>query len=93
MQVYNLAQPSLVVEKSVSFESIEKTIHSLKMKHLQKVNVFDIYEGKPLEENQKSISISLHFQRNDSTVNETETDKSMEKLMQTLESQGAIIRR
>jgi len=84
---------SLVVEKSVSFESIEKTIHSQKMKHLQKVNVFDIYEGKPLEDNQKSISISLHFQRNDSTVNEAETDKSMEKLMQTLESQGAIIRR
>lgn len=84
---------SLVVEKSVSFESIEKTIHSQKMKHLQKVNVFDVYEGKPLEDNQKSISISLHFQRNDSTVNEAETDKSMEKLMQTLESQGAIIRR
>lgn len=84
---------SLVVEKTVSFESIEKTINSQKMKHLQKVNVFDIYEGKPLEENQKSISISLHFQRNDSTINDAETDKSMEKLMQTLESQGAIIRR
>jgi len=84
---------SLVLEKSVSFESIENTIKSQKMKNLQQVNVFDIYEGKPLEDNQKSISISLHFQRNDSTINDAETDKAMDKLIQTLESQGVIIRR
>ena len=84
---------SLVLEKTVSFESIENTIKAEKMKHFQHVNVFDVYEGKPLEDNQKSISISLHFQRNNSTINDAEIDKAMDKLMQTLESQGAIIRR
>jgi len=55
--------------------------------------VFDIYEGKPLEANQKAISLSFFLSRPDATLTDKEADAAMEKLMKASEESGALIRR
>lgn len=85
---------SLVVDKTVKFEAIQQVAFQTERKLLQKVNVFDIYEGDKLEAGKKSYSISLTLLDNTQTLNENTIEKTMNRLMQSFENQlGAIIRR
>ncbi len=84
---------SLVVDKSVQFNDLMSTVNTNKVKNLQDVRVFDIYEGKPLEDNQKAVSLSFFFNKKDAAMKDQEADKAMEKLMSAFENNGAVIRR
>ena len=58
------------------------------------MDCFSSFEGKPLEENQKSYAISLIFERHDRTFQEDEIDGIMNSVMKCLEEElKAIIRR
>ncbi len=83
---------SLVLPKSVAFKDIEMLAYKFERKLLKQVNVFDTYEGKPLEENQKSYSVSFILQDKD-TLKDKVIDKTMNKLMNAYEKElGAIIK-
>jgi phenylalanyl-tRNA synthetase beta chain len=84
---------SLVVEESVPFAQLQQLVKQSKVKHLSDVKVFDVFEGAPLEAGKKSISLSFFFNRSDQTMLDADADKAMEKLMETFESNGALIRR
>ncbi|MCC6818454.1 MAG: phenylalanine--tRNA ligase subunit beta [Bacteroidia bacterium] len=85
---------SLVLERSVQFESIENIIRSEKNHLIGNINVFDVYQGKPLEENQKSISISIDLYDDNKTLTDTEIDPIMEKLIGRFEKEiNAVIRK
>jgi phenylalanyl-tRNA synthetase beta chain len=57
-------------------------------------NVFDVYQGKPLESNQKSMSLSFEFFNKEKTLTDEEIDPQMELLMVQFENQlKAIIRK
>ncbi len=85
---------SLVVNKDVIFNQIKDIASKNTDGLLQQINVFDIYQGKPLLPNQKAVSISLHFYSSKGTLNDVQIDKIMEKLMQLYETNlNAIIRR
>ena len=84
---------SLVVDRNVQFAQLQQLVKQSKTKHLSDVRVFDVFEGKPLEEGKKSISLSFFFNRNDQTMLDTDADKAMLKLMDVFETNGAVIRR
>ena len=84
---------SLVVDESVPFAQLQQLVKQSKVKHLSDVKVFDVFEGAPLEAGKKSISLSFFFNRSDQTMLDADADKAMEKLMETFESNGALIRR
>jgi phenylalanyl-tRNA synthetase beta chain len=60
---------------------------------LQDVRVFDVFEGKPLESDQKAVALSFHFLNAESTLTDTEVDRCMDKLMKAFEAGGASIRK
>lgn len=84
---------SLVVDQNTPFSALQQLVKQHKIKYLTDVRVFDVFEGAPLEAGKKAISLSFHFNRGDSTMLDADADKSMLKLMEVFESNGALIRR
>jgi phenylalanyl-tRNA synthetase beta chain len=85
---------SLVLDKQVNFVEVEKIVKKLGIKHLINTNVFDVYQGKPLEPNQKSMSLSFEFFNKEKTLTDEEIDPQMDQLMSQFENQlKAIIRK
>ena len=53
---------SLLLNKSVSFAQIDQLARKTEKKLLTDVNLFDVYEGKNLDEGKKSYAVSFTFQ-------------------------------
>jgi len=85
---------SLVIEKNVTFEQIKKLANQTEKNLLKEINIFDVYEGDKLKENEKSYSVSFTLLDTEKTLNEGQIEKTMQKLMLTFEQKlGAIIRK
>lgn len=84
---------SLVVEKAVTFADLKQVIAGVKLPLLRESKVFDIFEGKPLETDQKAMALSFQFLKNDATLTDVEVDAMMNKLMKAFEAFGAKIRK
>lgn len=84
---------ALVLDKSVTFAQIERVAYSTEKKLLKRVTLFDIYEGKGIEEGKKSYAVSFILQDADKTLNDKQIEVVMAKLQSNLEKQlGATIR-
>ena len=85
---------SIVVNKKISFKQIEELAKAANKKLIKDVNVFDVFEGEPLDKDQKSYSVSFILQDLEKTLNDKVIDKTMNKLIQVFENElGAVIRK
>jgi phenylalanyl-tRNA synthetase beta chain len=84
---------SLVVDKSMHFESLKAAIDSRKEPLLKKINVFDVFEGKPLEAGKKAIAIAFYLGHDESTLTDELADTAMQGFIASFEKIGATIRR
>ena len=85
---------SLVIDKIISFEQIEKIAIKNEKNLLQTVNVFDVYEGENLGEGKKSYSVSYILQDFEKTLTDDIIDKTMQRLINAYERElGAVIRK
>ena len=85
---------SLVVDQPIHFENIQEIIKKQNNALISGVNVFDIYEGKPLEAGKKSISISIDLYDANKTLSDQDIDPVMDKLIKQFETDiNAIIRK
>lgn len=84
---------ALLLDKKVQFAEIEKIAYETEKKLLKDVSLFDVYEGKNLEEGKKSYAVSFLLQDENATLNEKQIDKIMSKLIANLENKlGAKLR-
>lgn len=84
---------SLLLNEQVRFSEIEKIAQSVDKKILKHVGLFDVYEGKNLEEGKKSYAVSFHFQDPEKTLQDQLVDGIMQKIRQELENKlGAQLR-
>ncbi|MCC7299381.1 MAG: phenylalanine--tRNA ligase subunit beta [Bacteroidia bacterium] len=84
---------SLVVDKSMKFSDIKAAIVSEKSALLKNMGVFDVFEGKPLDEGKKAIAISFYLGTEDATLTDEIADSTMAKIIAACEKAGAVIRR
>lgn len=84
---------SLVVDRSMAYDRIKSVIEAQKLALLKKVTVFDVFEGKPLDEGKKAIAIALYFGKDDETLTDEVADGAMNELIAACEKAGALIRR
>ena len=85
---------SLVVDKTIESAEIAKQIKKLGGGNLTQIKPFDIYMGKGIEENKRSITYNLVFSDNDKTLNDEEINTIMQKIIEGLEKNiGAEIRK
>ncbi|MBF0805462.1 phenylalanine--tRNA ligase subunit beta [Streptococcus sp. WM07] len=84
---------ALLVQEEVQHQAILDVLSSLNLKRLKAIHLFDVYQGLPLSENQKSMAYSLTFQNPEATMEDEEVVRYMDKIQKALESElGAEIR-
>ena len=85
---------SIVVDKILKYETIEKVTYATKLKKLQSINLFDIFESEKLGSDKKAIAISLTFLDEEKTMTDKEIDAMMSSLISAYEKElNAVIRK
>ena len=84
---------ALLVDTSVTFESLYKVARQTEKSLLKSINLFDVYEGKNLPEGKKSYAVSFIIQDATKTLTDVQIDKIMGKLQHNFETElGATLR-
>ena len=85
---------AVVVDKNITSEEIATIIKKAGGSSLSRIEVFDVYTGKGIEENKKSIAYSLTFEKMDRTLTDEEINESIEKIVEMLNKKhGATLRK
>lgn len=84
---------ALLVNKNISSKSLCDTILKFSDNNLEDVKLFDVYEGKQIANNMKSLAYKLIFRACDRTLTENEINSVMQKIIDALKSEhDAILR-
>ena len=84
---------ALVVDKYVSYDTLEKIGYKYASKLLKQINLFDVYEGAGVGEGMKSYALNFVLQSADKTLTDEEINKVMNKLISAYEREvGAKLR-
>ena len=84
---------SLLLDDSVSFDTIYHLARQTEKSLLKDINLFDVYQGKNLPEGKKSYAVSFTIQDNTKTLTDVQIDKIMSKLQKNFETElGASLR-
>ncbi len=84
---------SLSVDTETSVQSLIDSIFSLKSKILQEVFVFDVYTGKEVRNNRKSVALGLILQDFSRTLVDEDVEKLVEKVLAQLKNHyNAVLR-
>lgn len=84
---------ALLVDKSVTFAQIESVAYGAEKRLLKDVTLFDVYEGRNLEDGKKSYAVAFMLQDESQTLNDKQIEKTMNSIIHGLEtSLGARLR-
>ncbi len=84
---------SVVFDESVKWADIEKAVIKTDNALIKDVEPFDIYRGKGLGENKKSIAFRITYQAEDGTLKDEEVNVVQNKIIKALEKLGGEIRK
>ena len=84
---------AIVVDASVEVDSILDAVYKAKIPCLNRIALFDLYQGKGIAENKKSVAFLILMQDTSKTLVDSEADFSVSKIVELLEKQfGATLR-
>ena len=78
---------ALLVDKSVEFADLARAAFATEKKLLKNVYLFDVYEGKNLEEGKKSYALSFILQDTENTLKDTQIENIMNRLKAKFEQE------
>ena len=84
---------SILVDKNIESKEIETKIKKKAGKLLLDIKVFDLYEGKNIDNDKKSLAYSLTFGDQNRTLNDEEINEIMDKVFEDLEKSGMQLRK
>ena len=84
---------SILVDRSVTSQKAADLILKTGCPLIQKVDLYDHFEGKKIQADKKSLTFALSFQSAERTLSDNEVNPLFEKIVQTLKSElGASLR-
>jgi phenylalanyl-tRNA synthetase beta chain len=72
---------ALLLDKAVSFASLEKLAFETEKRILKKISLFDVYEGEKINNDKKSYALSFILQDENKTLKDEEIDRIMNNLI------------
>ncbi len=85
---------SMIVNKNISYENVERLTKSLNISKLVNIKLFDIFENEKLGEGKRSLAISFTFSDKEKTLTDKEIDVMINKIIVSYEKElGAEIRK
>lgn len=90
----SLFELSIVAPRKTAYSLLEKDVRNGVPKELlREIEVLDVYEGAPIPEGMKSVSIRVSFGADDRTISSEELTALQERLMAHVEQSSYSIRR
>ena len=83
---------SILVEKSVSFESIAAQIQAAGADLLEKQWLFDVFAGQGIPEGKHALGIAIQLRKSDSTFTDEEANQVRDRVVSALAELGATTR-
>ena len=76
---------ALLVDREVTAAELRQTVHEAGGEALTKVRIFDVYQGKGIDNQRKSVGLGLTFQEPSRTLKDEEVAEAMASLVIKLE--------
>lgn len=84
---------ALVIDRATPASAVINTINKAAPDSLQKLKLFDVYEGEHIDSGRKSIALGLTLQAQSRTLTDDEVDSAIEHIVTTLADElGAALR-
>lgn len=83
---------SMVMDKAIFVGQVEALLKKCGGKLLEKVELFDVYEGAQVSEGKKSVAFSLAFRDKEKTLSDAEVNPIIEKMIKELGKIGIELR-
>lgn len=84
---------ALILDQSVQAGDVRKCVQSAADDTLENLKLFDVYQGKGVDPNRKSLALGLTFRHASRTLTDDEINISMDSIVSSLETQlGASLR-
>ena len=77
---------SLLVKREMSFAAIKEAIGKQGFELLRSVKYVDVYEGKGLADDERSLTIRLEYRSDERTLMDEDVDAVHSKILESLES-------
>lgn len=75
---------AFIVNKDIHAGHIQEEIKKIGAPLIQKVTVFDVYEGDNLSKDEKSVAYRIHYQDRTKTLRDQEVEKSYRQIISTI---------
>lgn len=83
---------AMLISKDDTYQNIKNIIKNINSNLIKEVSLFDVYEGKGLPDNKKSIAITVSYNNSEKTLTEEEILKIHDKVLNSLIEYGVTIR-
>lgn len=84
---------AVVCDRNVPVADLEDCIRKASCGLIKAVELFDIYTGKPIPEDKKSVAFALKLRHEDHTLTDAEADGDVKAVLTALEQElGAVLR-
>ena len=77
---------ALIVNRDISYESLQKATQETEKKLVTSIQLFDVYEGKGIPEGKKSYGLSFTLNDNRKTLTDKQVDKVIKKIFDKLQN-------
>lgn len=84
---------SILVDKKFLWKDIETTVKSIQPDLIKSVDIFDLYEGKGLPANKKSLAFRIEYRSDEKTLTDGEVNRAHGIVMEKLRSMGGEARK
>lgn len=75
---------ALVLDAGIEHRAVEETIWGSKVRYLEEVRVFDVYQGDQIPAGKKNLAYRMKFQAKDRSLTDEEVNRLFEKLLSHL---------
>ena len=75
---------AIVCEKNIPAQAIIDIIEEATQPYTKSINIFDVYQGKQIEENKKSIALRVILQSDTKSLSENDINEITKKVVKNL---------
>jgi len=84
---------AFLCDKDIPVGTLEQAITKGAGRLLERIKLFDVYEGAQIPEGKKSVAYSVYLRSNDATLTDEQIDNATNNIMEKLEKVGAELRK
>ena len=77
---------AILINKEITSEDLQQVIQSSAGKFFKDIKIFDVYQGKGIAEDKKSIALTISWQSMKNTLLDSEIDQAVEKIVNSVKT-------